>query len=124
VERHDANNAARNRFRHGLRLAAQCYAAFVERQAIEARTELRREGLQPVKRPFLVEGEDIAFQRGGCAEDTGTAARAFVVMLLVRREIGAEEECRIARNGGLAQRRAMMPAFRDRQAVCMRPQPP
>ena len=98
-------------------------SSFVERQAIEARTKLRREGLQPVERTFLIEGKRVAFQCHRGAEDAGTAAGAFLVLLLVRRGIGTEKEFWITRNRGLAQRGAMMSAFCNWQAVCMRPQP-
>ncbi len=100
--------------------AGQGDGALVERQAVETRPEFRRESFQPVERPFLLEGQRVALQRRRGAEDAGAAAGAFLVVPGMRGGIGAEEEFRIARGRGLAQRGAVVPALGHRQAIGVR----
>ena len=56
------------------RRALQHDLALVERQAVEARPVLRREGLEPVERAFLLEHRRIGFERERRVEDAGAAA--------------------------------------------------
>ena len=64
--------------RHQLRLAHQGEALLVERQAVEARAELRGEGFKAIQRPLLLEGEGIALDRVRGIEDAGAAAGCFL----------------------------------------------
>ena len=101
---------------------ARRYALVVDGQAVEARAVERGEGLEPVERVFFLEHLRIDFERGGRREDAGAAAIALLVVHRVRRGVGAEEEFRIARNRGAAQRLAVRLALGDRQAIHMRPE--
>ena len=123
VKRHDLHVAVPHQSGYVLRLPPQRYRALVERQAVEARTVLGREGLEAIQRAFLLEGQGVAFEGCRGTEDPGAAAGAFLFVFLVRRRIRAEEEPGIARRRRPAQCLFVAAALGDRKAVRVRPEP-
>src|SRR6185437_16893963 len=89
-------------------LAHQRDGAFVLRQAIERRAEPRGEVLEALERAGLLERAGVELERGVRRVHAGTAAGALLVAARMRRAVGAEEELRITRRGGLDQRLAVL----------------
>ena len=109
--------------RHQHRRALEHDPSLIERQAVETRPVLRREGFEPVQRPLLLERGGIALEREGRVEDAGAAAIRFLPLDRMRRAVGAEEEFGRARGRRPPHRPPVLLPLRDRQAVEMRPQP-
>src|SRR5690606_40591961 len=88
--------------------------------AIECRTVQRSESLEPIKRILLLEHLCKAGDRVRRIEDASAATGAFLQRIDMRRGVGAEEECPLARSRSGAQRQAVLLALGHRQAVVVR----
>jgi hypothetical protein len=107
--------------RTGSSLPFQRDPASVARQAVEIGAEMRHERLQPVERASRSKTSASIGHGVGGGEAAGAAAGAFLGGVGMGGAVGAQEEARIARGGGLQQRLPVGLALGDGQAVVMRP---
>ncbi len=103
---------------HGRTLEA--HAPLVERQPVEGRTTLRREGLELVERALLLEDLGVGLERVGRAENARAAAVGLLGGHGVRRGIGPEEVVRVAGGRRGPEREPMLLPLRRREAVHVR----
>ena len=82
-----------------------------------------RESLQMLQGAGLLEHLGIEFDRRVRAEGSGTAAGALLALKRMRGAVGAEKEPRMSAGRGRDQRKPMMLALEDRQAIQMRANP-
>ena len=105
-----------------MRLPHQGDRITVEGQAIETRTVLAGEGLQPPELALGLEHHRVALDREGGVVDAGAATGRLLGLARVGGRIGAQEELRIPRGGGGHQGKAMAFPLGHRQAVEIGPQ--
>src|SRR6056297_3572025 len=108
VEDGDRAVAGLDPCRVGDRVAlAQRDPRLVRGQAVEGGAVERGEAFEPVKRALFLEDMSEDRERVGRGEAARAAAGAFLPRIGLRRAVGAEEEARIPRGGGAAQREAV-----------------
>src|SRR6185312_3980210 len=107
----------RDGFGRGPGLGLERDLVRVGRQSVMRRPVERGEGLELVERALLLEHLEVALDRDRRVEEAGNAGDVELLRDRMGRRIGAEEEARIARNGGLPEREPVALALQHRHAI-------